>query len=182
MRVLATVAVIVTIASSAAAQSQSPPPPKSVPASVAYVWNEVQHDFTSLVEAMPADKWDFKPANGAFSNVRTFAEQVKHVACSNEAWAKQMLGEKPPERCDLGGPSKAHTKPELLAYLRESFAMMDKAIAASKADNLLQATPGPYWGPNRMSALMAAMWHISDHYGQLVIYARMNNVVPPASQ
>ena len=50
------------------------------------------------------------------------------------------------------------------------------------AQNLLHANPGPYWGPNRLSALTAAVWHISDHYGQLVEYLRMNGIVPPASR
>jgi uncharacterized damage-inducible protein DinB len=107
---------------------------------------------------------------------------VKHVACANEAWAKQMGAEKPPARCDLGGPNPAKTKAEILAYLHDSFVLADKAIADTTADNLLHANPGPYWGPNRLSALTALVWHISDHYGQLVVYLRMNGVVPPASR
>jgi len=49
-------------------------------------------------------------------------------------------------------------------------------------NNLLEPMPGEYWGVNRLSSMTAAMWHISDHYGQLVVYARMNGVVPPASK
>lgn len=82
----------------------------------------------------------------------------------------------------MGGPSPAKSKAELLAYLRESFAQMDKAIASMNINNLLEPMPGEYWGVNRLSSMTAAMWHISDHYGQLVEYARMNGVVPPASK
>jgi uncharacterized damage-inducible protein DinB len=131
---------------------------------------------------MPEDKWSFKPTQGEFKNVRTFAEQVKHVACSNEAWAKQISAEKPPARCDLGGPNPAKTKAEIMAYLRASFAMVDKVISGTDVDNLMHANPGPYWGSNRLSALTATVWHISDHYGQLVVYLRMNGIVPPASK
>lgn len=173
---------IVLISSAVGVAQQQPPELKTVPASINYIWKDVEHDFTTLVEAMPEDKWNFKPTQGNFNGVRTFAEQVKHVACSNEAWAKQMSGEKPPERCDLGGPSPAKSKAELLAYLRESFNMVDKTIADTNAGNLLHANPGPYWGPNRLSALTAMVWHISDHYGQLVEYLRMNGIVPPASR
>jgi hypothetical protein len=60
--------------------------------------------------------------------------------------------------------------------------MMDKAIADTNADNLLQPNKGRYWGSNRLSALTAAVWHVSDHYGQLVEYLRMNGIVPPASR
>jgi len=114
--------------------------------------------------------------------VRTFGEQVKHVACGNEAWAKQISGEKPPARCDLGGPNPAKTKAEILAYLKESFQAIDKVIAETNDKNLLHPNPGQYWGPNRLSGLTATVWHISDHYGQLVVYLRMNGIVPPASK
>ncbi len=167
--------------SSAFAQRQ-PPELKTIPDSVNFIWKDIEHDFTALAEAMPADKWGFKPTQGEFSQARTFAEQVKHVACANEAWAKQISGEKPPARCDLGGPHPAKTKPEILSYLHESFLLLDKVIASTSADNLLHSNPGPYWGTNRLSALTAAIWHISDHYGQLVEYLRMNGIVPPASR
>ncbi len=166
----------------AMAQSPEPAPPKTVPDSLQFIWKDIEHDFLALADAMPAEKWTFKPSQGAFSSVRNFGEQIKHVACANEAWASQIAGKKPPERCDLGGESKASGKAELMAYLRESFAMMDQAIAGTTAANLLHANPGPYWGPNRLSAMTAAVWHVSDHYGQLVEYLRMNNIVPPASR
>jgi hypothetical protein len=43
----------------------------------------VEHDFTSLAEAMPENKWNFRPTKGQFNGVRTFAEEIKHVACAN---------------------------------------------------------------------------------------------------
>jgi uncharacterized damage-inducible protein DinB len=162
---------------------QRPPELKTIPDSINFIWKDVEHDFMALAEAMPEDKWNFKPTQGDFSKVRTFGEQVKHVACGNEAWAKQIAGEKPlPARCDLGGTNPAKTKAEVLAYLRDSFAMIDKAIANTNAENLLQSNSGRYWGSNRLSALTATVWHISDHYGQLVVYLRMNGIVPPASK
>lgn len=181
VRVLFT-GVLIFVSLRAFAQNGTTSPPTTVPASINFIWNDVQRDFISLADAMPEDKWGFRPTQGAFSNVRTFAEQVKHVACANEAWAKQIMGEKPPERCDLGGPNPAKTKAELLAYLRDSFALVNRAIEGSSRENLLHPNPGPYWGPNRLSALVAEVWHVSDHYGQLVEYVRMNNIVPPASR
>ena len=161
---------------------QQPSPPKTVPDSINYIWKMVEGDFTSLAEAMPEEKWSFKPTQGAFTDVRTFAEQVKHVACANEAWAKKLRGEKPPDRCDTGGPNPAKTKTEILAYLRESFVMLDGEIAKTKPDNLMALVKGPYAGDNRLEVLNSALWHISDHYGQLVEYVRMNGIVPPASR
>jgi len=161
---------------------QRPAEPKNISDSINFIWKSIEKDFTGLAEAMPEDKWSFKPSQGEFKGVRSFGEQVKHVACANEAWAKQIMGEKPPARCDLGGPSPAKTKAEILVYLRDSFSLADKAISDTGADNLLHPNPGPYWGTNRLSALIALVWHISDHYGQLVEYVRMNGIVPPASR
>ena len=180
-RSLVPMAAILACAMSGVAQ-QRPAEPRTVPDSINLVWKEISQQFTALAEAMPEDKWSFKPSQGEFKDVRTFGEQVKHVACANEAWAKQMAGDKPPDRCDLGGPNPAKTKAEIMAYLRDSFARVDKVIAGTRADNLLHANPGPYWGPNRLSALTATIWHISDHYGQLVVYLRINGIVPPASR
>jgi uncharacterized damage-inducible protein DinB len=171
------------LASSVPAMAQkAPPEPETISDSINSVWHDVEHDFTALAEAMPEDKWGFKPTQGEFKNVRTFAEQVKHVACGNEAWAKQISGEKPPAHCDLGGPNPAKSKAEILAYLKQSFQAIDKVIADTNDKNLLHANPGQYWGTNRLSALTATVWHISDHYGQLVVYLRMNGIVPPASK
>jgi hypothetical protein len=104
---------------------QQPSPAKTIPDSINYMWKMVESDFTSLADAMPEEKWGFKPTQGAFTDVRTFGEQVKHVACANEAWAKKLRGETPPDHCDTGGPNPAKTKTEILAYLHESFGMID---------------------------------------------------------
>ena len=53
--------------------------PQSIPDSLDYMWKQIEMDFTSLAEAMPEAKWTFKPSQGAFKDVRTFAEQVKHA-------------------------------------------------------------------------------------------------------
>ena len=166
----------------AALGQQATAQPKTVANSINYMWSMVEKDFISLAEAMPEDKWSFKPSQGAFSNARSFAEQVKHVACANEAWAKKLRGEKPPAHCDTGGPNPAKTKSEILAYVRESFSMMDAGIGATNAENLLSPVHGPYAGSNRLEVLTSALWHVSDHYGQLVEYLRMNDIVPPASR
>ena len=177
-----TAAGILLVSSLTAVAQKAPPEPKTISDSINFIWKDVEHDFTALAEAMQEDKWSFKPTQGEFKNVRTFGEQVKHVACANEAWAKQISGEKPPARCDLGGPNPAKTKAEILAYLKESFKAIDRVIAETDEKNLLHANPGQYWGTNRLSALTATVWHISDHYGQLVVYLRMNGIVPPASK
>ena len=49
--------------------------------------------------------------------------------------------------------------------------------------NAMEPTDGPYPGPStRLGLATLSIWHASDHYGQLVVYLRMNGIVPPASQ
>ena len=146
MKISMLVAVALLLLAVRAVAQQQTSPAKTVPDSMNYMWKMVESDFTSLVEAMPEEKWAFKPSQGAFTDVRTFAEQVKHVACADEAWAKKLRGETPPDHCDTGGPNPAKTKTEILAYLHESFGMMDGEIAKSKLDNLMASMKGPYAG------------------------------------
>jgi uncharacterized damage-inducible protein DinB len=165
-----------------ASGQQQPSPSKTAADSINYMWKMVESElYLAFAEAMPEEKWSFRPTQGAFTDVRTLGERVKHVACANEAWAKKLRGEAPPDHCDTGGPRPAKTKSEILAYLHESFGMMDGEIA-KKLDSLMAAMRGPYAGDNRLEVLNSALWHISDHYGQLVEYLRMNGIVPPASR
>ena len=151
-----------------------------------------EYEVRSAAEAMPEDKYGYRPAAGMFKNqkpefgpseVRTFAEQVKHVACANFAFAAEFDGTKPPGRCDMGGPSPAKTKSELLAYLRDSFASIDKSLGAINEKNMFDPIEGPYAGPTtRLNLATAVVWHAADHYGQMVIYLRLNGIVSPASR
>jgi len=145
-------------------------------------WSMVQRSFVSLAEAMPEDRYGFKPTDGAFKDVRTFAEQVKHVACANMGFFDEIEHKAPPADCGTGGPDPARTKAELVAYLKNSFSYGDKVIRQTTPSNALDPVDGPYGGAStRLGIATLAVWHVSDHYGQLVVYARMNNVVPPAS-
>jgi hypothetical protein len=105
------------------------------------------------------------------------------VACSNFAFAAELDGNKPPEACDKGGPSPAHTRAELLVYLRDSFVALRKSLSAVTAENMYDPIEGPYAGPNTRVGLAAVcVWHAADHYGQMALYLRLNGIVPPASR
>ncbi len=151
-----------------------------------------EFEFRSAAEAMPEDKYGFRPAMpvkpmeaAAFgpTDLRTFAEQVKHVACSNFAFAAELDGKTPPPGCDKGGPNPAKTRAELLLYLRDSFAAMNHSLNAVNSKNMYDPIEGPYGGPNtRLGIAGLAIWHTADHYGQIAIYLRLNGIVPPASR
>jgi hypothetical protein len=144
-------------------------------------WTEGQ--FLGVAEAMPEAKYSFIPSAGEFKGARSFAEQIKHVACANFAFFNEIEGKTPPERCEKGGPNPAKTKTELVKYLRDSFDYGHRVLATINAQNALARVEGPYAGPNtRLGIAVAAVWHIADHYGQIVEYLRMNGLVPPATQ
>jgi hypothetical protein len=143
----------------------------------------IEKSFVALADAMPADKYAFRPTNGAFKDVRTFAEQVKHVACANFAFYNEIEKKTPPDGCETGGPNPAKTKAELMAYLRESFAYADRVLRTLTPANAMDPVEGPYGGKStRLGIATLSVWHASDHYGQLVVYLRMNGIVPPASR
>jgi len=146
----------------------------------------------SAAEAMSEDKYGYRPAEGKFktekpefgpAEVRTFAQQVKHVACANFAFAAELDGQQPPPGCDKDGPSPAKTKTELLIYLRDSFLAIKKSLGALDQKNIFDPIEGPYAGPNtRLGLASVIVWHNADHYGQMVLYLRLNGIVPPASR
>jgi uncharacterized damage-inducible protein DinB len=176
--VLAVLASLACLASGSAQDSIDP-----LAAAVAQRFTMIEQSFVSLAEAMPAEKYGFKPTAGEFREARTFGEQVKHVACGNFAFFNQIEKKEPPSGCAAGGPSPARTKTELMAYLRESFAYAQSVLRTMTPANALEPVSGPYGGPStRLGITTLAVWHASDHYGQLVVYLRLNGIVPPASQ
>jgi len=167
-----------TVAVPAAAQDRVDP----MAATVAQWFSMVERQFVSLADAMPADRYGFAPAQGEFKGVRTFGEQVKHVACANIAFFNEVEHKEPPPQCETGGPSPAKTKAELMQYLRDSFAYAGQVMRRLTPANAMDPVEGPYGGKTtRLGISTLAVWHATDHYGQLVVYLRMNGIVPPAS-
>jgi len=149
---------------------------------VAQYFTMIEHQFVSLADAMPAERWNFAPKDGEFKGVRTFAEQVKHVACANFGFFNQVEHKEPPPGCETGGPNPAKTKTELMTYLRESFAYAGQVMRRLTPANAMDPVEGPYGGKTtRLGISTLAVWHATDHYGQLVVYLRMNGIVPPAT-
>ena len=145
----------------------------------------MEHEFVPAAEAMPESKFDFAPTSGEFKGVRTFAQQVRHVAAVNYILGAAILQEKPP--ADLGGesgPESLKTKAEIVKYLKDSFEYAHKAIATITDKNLLEPVKYPF-GDRPSSRLELAgiiTAHGFDHYGQIVVYLRSNGIVPPASR
>ncbi len=145
----------------------------------------LEEEFVPAAEAMPEEKFDFAPTNGEFKGVRTFAQQIKHVAAVNYELGAAILQEKPPG--DLNGeagPASITSKADVLKYLKDSFAYVHKAVQTINEKNAVETVKSPF-GEGRVSRLGLACsvsWHGYDHYGQMVEYLRMNGIIPPASR
>ena len=178
------VAIVAVMSGPAVELPQSTPPREATMAStIGQWWDLLEQQFIAVAEAMPEDKWSFAPRDGAFDGVRTFGEQVKHVACGNFGFFLEIEKKTPPVGCGTGGPDPAKTKAEIMKYLRASFAYAGSVLKQITPANALEPASGPYGGDStRLGLSTLAVWHASDHYGQLVVYLRMNGIVPPPSR
>ena len=146
----------------------------------------IEKELVPLVEAMPADKFDFAPKQGEFKGVRTFRQQATHVAAIVYAVSASVLGEANPSETgkDQNGPPSIHSKDEVVKYLKDAFAYGHKAMQSvtdTNATALVKSAFADRQVP-RISMATIAAWHSFDHYGQMVVYARMNGIIRPASR
>jgi hypothetical protein len=80
----------------------------------------------------------------------------------------------------LQGRAGPREDAQLLTYLRDSFAGLNKSLNAVSSKNMYDPIEGPYAGPNtRLGLTGIAIWHVADHYGQISLYLRLNGIVPP---
>jgi uncharacterized damage-inducible protein DinB len=136
----------------------------------------IQEDkFVRLAEAIPADKYTWRPA----PDVRSVAEVFLHVSTANYNLYK-LVGTPPPEGIDLKNLEKSTSdKAKVVATLKDSYAHGRKAITAmSDAD--LEKSFDWFGGKNtERGVLIFIVRHGSEHLGQSIAYARMIGVVPP---
>lgn len=136
----------------------------------------VQEDkFTRLAEAIPADKYNWRPA----ADVRSFAEVFLHVSAANYNLYK-MVGTPPPTGIDVKNLEKSTTeKAKVVATLKDSFAHAKQAIKAMP-DADLEKSMDWFGGKNtERGVLLFIVRHAAEHLGQSIAYARMAGVVPP---
>lgn len=185
---------LLTFALAAVAQdakpAAKPAPPPTVGSAIDVQIGIVEREFVGAAEAMPDDKFNFSPAglniNGSeYKGVKTFAEEVRHVAATNFVLWDAVTGDKPPiATSEDNGPPELKTKAEIIKYLKDSFALGHKAAKSLTAESAIAQIPSPF-GQGQTTKLFCASFavaHAFDHYGQMVEYLRMNGIIPPASR
>jgi len=179
---------VVGLACGCIAQVSNPQANRTNPQIIDFILNLQEKEVMAVAEAMPAEKYEFAPTSGEFNGVRTFGEQLKHIAADNYLLGAGILGEKPPGDVtnDERGSSSVRTKAQIIEYLKDSFAYMHQAAAAIDDVNDPIRTPSispwPSGTATRLGVAVEDCVHTWDHYGQLVEYLRMNGIVPPASR
>ena len=188
---LATASVYAQAAKSspAAGASASPSTPPTIASAIDREISIVEKEVVEAAEAMPQEKFDFSPEklnlpSSDYKGVRTFGEQLKHIAASNYLILSPITGEKPPDTVNDGkGPDNMKAKVDIIKYVKDSFAFGHKSVATLNSSNLVEPiTSSSGRQTTRLFLATFAPAHCFDHYGQIIEYLRMNGIVPPASR
>src|SRR6266545_2630480 len=135
----------------------------------------VKASLLGSAEKMPEESYGFKPAD----TVRSFGQVLGHVADSQYYFCSAVLGEKNPA---LMIEKTKTSKADLIASLKGAFTYCDKAydgLTDASASETVKIFRGDL--PKR-DALTANILHGVEHYGNLIVYLRMKNIVPPSSE
>jgi uncharacterized damage-inducible protein DinB len=131
-----------------------------------------------VADAMPADKYDFRVTN----EVRTFGEQVKHVAgvyANLMSWVRGVSSPKEGNNVFMS----LKTKDEIMAALRKTVAENTAALKRMTAARLAGRINTEFFGRvSRAFVAQMVIGHTNRHYGQMVVYLRLNGIVPPISR
>lgn len=175
--------------SPAAGASASPSTPPTIASAIDREISIIEKEIVEAADAMPEDKFDFSPeklniSGSDYKGVRTFGQQLKHVAASNYLIWSPITGEKAPGTVNEGkGPDNMTAKADIIKFVKDSFAFGHKAVATLTASNLVEPLTSSSGRPTtRLFLATFAPAHAFDHYGQMVEYLRMNGIVPPASR
>jgi uncharacterized damage-inducible protein DinB len=178
-----------TKSSPAGGAAASPSTPPTIASAIDREITIVEKELIDAAEAMPEDKFDFSPEKlslpaSDYKGVRTFGEQLKHIAASNYLIWSPITGEKPPDTVNDGkGPDNMKAKADIIKFLKDSFAFGHAAVATLNSSNLVEPIKSSSGRPTtRLFLATFAPAHCFDHYGQIVEYLRMNGIVPPASR
>jgi hypothetical protein len=135
-----------------------------------------QSNTVGAIEAMPADKFSYKPT----ADQMTFAHLVVHIVGFNNAICAKVADVPVPK---VDEPKETDSKDSLVAAAKASYAFCNDAL--SKADDSKLGDTIDLFGgrqaPRGMAALiLASGW--ADHYAAAAMYLRLNNIVPPSAQ
>ena len=131
-------------------------------------WKQAGGKLVALAEAFPENKYEAKLLDG----VRTFGDVLRHVAFWNQYVADSLRGKKADDAANELSKSKYSTKARIVDALKQSSEDAASALREHRAG----------LEPKTAEMIVTFLEHTSEHCGQLVVYARLSGIVPPASR
>ena len=165
-------------------QNQAPAPVRSRADEMLEMWNGIGNKLIAMAEDFPEDKYDFKLQK----DERTFAENLLHVAAVDYDLMRSASESKigPDFGQNRHNPPREmyKTKADVVKLIRQAVAD-GASLIQQQGDAGLDKITKFAWGnklAHNSDAWMVAIEHSAEHYGQLVVYYRANNMVPPDSR
>jgi uncharacterized damage-inducible protein DinB len=141
-------------------------------------WGHVSRQLVALAEAIPADKYGWRPGPG----VRSTGEVLMHISEAN-FWLLSQTGQKMPSDFPGTGADKIATdKAKVIDWLKRSLEAVRQAHASETPDDLARKIAVEKHPATVDGVYLRILVHDNAHMGQLVAYARMNGIVPPWSK
>ena len=164
-------ATVAAAAPSAFAQGTSPTLVKELVAT----WQRAATDIIDVAEAMPEEKYAYKPT----PEISTFRDQLVHVAGIAQRFIDSAKGTK----SESGQPHKAMTKAEVIGLLKQTFQTGQEMLGSLTDAQLLEQVKFPFGDRmvTRFAFWQGPLYQVRNHHGQLVVYLRLNGIVPPTT-
>jgi hypothetical protein len=174
------VACFLAVATAATAQQQPPPassPALSLVAEVQNTYNAIKGYITKSAAQFPEEKYTWQPTPA----VRSWARLMAHISDDNNGACAVLVGVQRPARLDTedtpNSAANKMTKADLEKALADSFALCDKAFTLVTEANMMERNGNR----SKIGTLIYDTTHINEHYGNIVTYMRLNNMVPPST-
>ena len=178
--ILTVLAVLLLAGDAAIAQMGKAPSKPKVSDESLQAWNSMARKLIEMAEDFPEDKYNYKPT----PEVRSVAQLMLHIGGVNYYFTNTAEGREVAPAEDDPPRERFKTKKEIVAYLTKSFADGAAAIKKRGERGMAGAVKHPFG--ERMGTLNSIcrdiVEHSAEHYGNLVVYYRVNGMVPPASR
>ena len=141
-----------------------------------YYYDSVKRNLSAMAEKMPEEHFAFKPV----AEIRSFGEAIAHVADAQARNCNLVAG----AGSKTIGADKKQTKAELLAALKESFAICDAAFAAltdARANEMVKTGQSGFQ-LSKLSLLVSMIAHSNEQHGYMSVYLRLKGIVPPSTE
>ena len=162
--------VVAAVAASSLSAQTTPP---SLVKELVATWQRAATDIIDVAEAMPEQKYDYKPV----PEIATFRDQLVHVTGIAQRFIDSAKGTKSEH------PHKTMTKAEVIGLLKQTLQTGQETLGSLTDAQLLEQVKFPFGDRmvTRFTFWQGPLYQVRNHHGQLVVYLRMNGIVPPTT-